>query len=620
MAVAVYGILHAGLPVERLVVEPPLFVALIAAVAFGQHVVVFLLPSASIVQGTPEVDVVAPQELVADGGFVLRPPTGFAAGVVVVAHVHQHAHQLGTVAECRVEYDNGSAYPRRILREPAVALKASAGVMAVVDAQLVAKPEGLLQCKSVAATHLEITITLVADVTRELVAIGQEVLGGRARLLVLTYTADFEVHVLGPALVLVVDREAHAALLHVGYTLALCFCSAPFTLAAWAVEFVDVVSVEEDVEVGMISVALAERLAGIRSPTQKPTPSPSRGEGSLITIANRNATSLAHQALLPSGGAGGGFPVGAYSPLHVGQIAFAIFALQDDVHHVVLRCIGHAQPLALLRLLLVDLDVLHRVVRQVVEHHLALSTEEVVAVECQEVHLAPLHIDLAIVAQFHAWHLTDEGIEHRAFRHVEGIGIVDQRVAAIDHLHLCGLDHHLAQIAAIELQRALLHERVGQVEEVIARSIAQGVVDGGGLVVGMYGHEAVTALGDGHLEAINGIVSVVVGSPGGHGVEHHTVFVLHVDLRSQHAVLRERVAHVAPQGNGAVAFRPVFHDDVAIPYLHLHGLSLADELHGLGHGLHLLLQRHLQVLDVVVNEGDVVVAGVAAQCVESLGQ
>ena len=268
MAVAVYGVLHAGLPVERLVVELPLFVAAVAAVAFGQHVVAFLLPSASIVQVAPEVDVVAPQELVADGGFVLRPPTGFAASVVVVAHVHQHAHQFGTVAECRVEYDDGTAYPRRILREPAVALKASAGVMAVVDAQLVAKPDGLLQCKSVAATHLEITITLVADVTRELVAIGQEVLGGRARLLVLTYAADFEVHVLGPALVLVVDREAHAALLHVGYTLALCFCSAPFTLAAWAVEFVDVVAVEEDVDAGVVGVALAEGLGSIRSPTQ----------------------------------------------------------------------------------------------------------------------------------------------------------------------------------------------------------------------------------------------------------------------------------------------------------------------------------------------------------------
>ena len=220
------------------------------------------------VQGAPNVDVVAPQELVADGGFVLRPPTSFAASVVVVAHVHQHAHQLGIVAECRIEHDDGTAYPRRILREPTVALKAVAGVMAIVDAQLVAKPEGLLQCKSVAATHPEITVVTAVDVARVFVVLRQEVLSGRARLLVLAYAADFEVHVLGPALVLVVDREAHAALLHVGYTLALCFRRAPFTLAAWAVEFVDVIAVEEDVDAGVVGVALAESLGGIRSPTQ----------------------------------------------------------------------------------------------------------------------------------------------------------------------------------------------------------------------------------------------------------------------------------------------------------------------------------------------------------------
>ena len=425
MAVAVYGILHAGLPVERLVVEPQLFVALIAAVAFGQHVVVFLLSSASIIQVAPEVDVVAPQELVADGGLVLRPPTGFAARVVVVAHVHQHTHQFGTVAECRVEYDDGTAYPRRILREPAVALKASAGVMAVVDAQLVAKPEGLLQCKGVAATHPEITVVTAVDVARVFVGLRQEVLSGRARLLVLAYAADFEVHVLGPALVLVVDGEVHAALLHVGNSLALLLRRAPFAFAARVIQFVDVVSVEEDVEVGMISVALAERLGCIASPL-------------IRRIASR-------QALPSFGGVGGG------SSLHVGQIAFAILTLQDDIHHKVLRCIGHAQPLTLLRLLLIYFNVSNRVVRQVIEHHLVLAAEEVVAVERQEIHLSPMHIDLAVLVQLYTRHLADEGIEHRAFWHVEGVGIVDKRVASINHLHLCGRDDHLVQVAAVEL-------------------------------------------------------------------------------------------------------------------------------------------------------------------------
>ncbi len=43
---------------------------------------------------------------------------------------------------------------------------------------------------------------------------------------------------------------------------------------------------------------------------QTPTPSPSRGEGSLDTLPSEDATSNANQAPLPSGGAGGGFLLG----------------------------------------------------------------------------------------------------------------------------------------------------------------------------------------------------------------------------------------------------------------------------------------------------------------------
>ena len=87
---------------------------------------------------------------------------------------------------------------------------------------------------------------------------------------------------------------------------------------------------------------------------------------------------------------------------------------------------------------------------------------------------------------------------------------------------------------------------MGQVEEVVTRGIAQRVVDGGGFIVGMLGHKTIAALHNGYLEAIDGIVAIVVGLPGGHGVENRAVFVLHVDLCTQHAVFRKRIAHVAP--------------------------------------------------------------------------
>ena len=62
-----------------------------------------------------------------------------------------------------------------------------------------------------------------------------------------------------------------------------------------------------------------------------------------------------------------------------------------------------------------------------------------------------MHVDFAVLVQLYTRHLSDEGIEHRAFGHVEGIGIVYQCVAAIDHLHLRCRDDHLVQVAAIEL-------------------------------------------------------------------------------------------------------------------------------------------------------------------------
>ncbi len=61
------------------------------------------------------------------------------------------------------------------------------------------------------------------------------------------------------------------------------------------------------------------RLAELRDLFYKPTPTPSRGEGSLKSLSADNATSKANQTPLPSGGAGGGFVGGcrffSFAPL-----------------------------------------------------------------------------------------------------------------------------------------------------------------------------------------------------------------------------------------------------------------------------------------------------------------
>ena len=101
--------------------------------------------------------------------------------------------------------------------------------------------------------------------------------------------------------------------------------------------------------------------------------------------------------------------------------------------------------LALGRLLVIDLHVLHCVVRQVLQHHLVLALEEVGTVQRQVLYLLAIDEYLAVVLQFHTWQLLDESVEHRALRNVEGIGIIDNGIALIYHLHLRGLHHHLQQ-------------------------------------------------------------------------------------------------------------------------------------------------------------------------------
>ena len=99
----------------------------------------------------------------------------------------------------------------------------------------------------------------------------------------------------------------------------------------------------------------------------------------------------------------------------------------------------------------VDLHFLHSVGRQVVEHHGVVASEELLAVEQQALHELAIVVDLSVLLQLHARHLLDEGIEHRAFCQLEGIGIVDQRVATIVEHHLRSRHLHLLQGVALPL-------------------------------------------------------------------------------------------------------------------------------------------------------------------------
>ena len=130
----------------------------------------------------------------------------------------------------------------------------------------------------------------------------------------------------------------------------------------------------------------------------------------------------------------------------VGKCADAVFLLEFHIHHIAVVS-SHllSKKLTLLAPLIIDLDVLHRIGRQVVEHDGVVATEKVLAVEEQRIHILAVVIDASTLFQFDARQLLYQCIEHRALGQFKGIGIKHQRVAFIVELHFGRSDNHLLQ-------------------------------------------------------------------------------------------------------------------------------------------------------------------------------
>jgi hypothetical protein len=119
---------------------------------------------------------------------------------------------------------------------------------------------------------------------------------------------------------------------------------------------------------------------------------------------------------------------------------------------------------------MINLKVLHSIVRQIVEHNLVVALEEVFAVECEVVYLFAIHIDVAIALDLGSRQLAHKGVEHRAVGHVEGTGIIHECVATIGELNLGARNHHSVQVHLF-IYVALgefLQVKVGHLEAAVA--------------------------------------------------------------------------------------------------------------------------------------------------------
>ncbi len=157
-------------------------------------------------------------------------------------------------------------------------------------------------------------------------------------------------------------------------------------------------------------------------------------------VRKTQAEHLAHESVMR--------PVAA---LGVGNPSRGILTFQVHVHHqrILALLLRTAPQVSVGGLLLVHLHLVHHIGRQVFERNSRVALEEVLTVDQQVAHEFPVHGDAAAVLYLHARQLFHQSVEHRSFRQLEGIGVVDQRVVLHHHHHLRGLHHGLFQLISL---------------------------------------------------------------------------------------------------------------------------------------------------------------------------
>ena len=144
------------------------------------------------------------------------------------------------------------------------------------------------------------------------------------------------------------------------------------------------------------------------------------------------------------------------TPFGIGYPSPCILLLQPHIHHQqLLRRLLLGLSLHVVRHPLITRHVLHHIGRHVLQQQFAVAVEEVLPVQQHRVDGFPVHIDDTALFHRHARQFLDEFVEHRAFCQIEGIGIIDERVAIHVELQLRRLHHHLVQLNLVAFRHPL---------------------------------------------------------------------------------------------------------------------------------------------------------------------
>ena len=238
----------------------------------------------------------------------------------------------------------------------------------------------------------------------------------------------------------------------------------------------------------------------------------------------------------------------------IGHIAGVVFAFEAHIHHVGFFLRVVTEELAAVGRLVIHFHLLHREGRQVVEHLTVVALEKVRTVQRQVIHLTAIDVNLAVRLQFRSGQLADQFIEHRPFGQVEGICIVDHRIAPVSHPDFGSLYHHFSQTAVCKRRiRTTAHLMIPGIDVGIACHVTHRAIHVFRIVIGMLGFDDVTRPPGGYIELVIGVLLRCTGieTLHVHGVHHSAVFAHQCDERAVKGGIGKTVLHMPPKGYGA---------------------------------------------------------------------
>ena len=158
----------------------------------------------------------------------------------------------------------------------------------------------------------------------------------------------------------------------------------------------------------------------------------------------------------------------AIAPIEIHNPALLHTLLDTKVEHRLLLAIVDARHTAIIALLVVSLDLLDHLGRNILHRHLSVIIKELLAIDKNLLDRLAIDLDRAVIAHLDPRQLLHQLLKHRPLRHPESISIVDKRISL--HLDLRKTLHHES---LLHQARILAERNRTQILRLRQRDVAQ---------------------------------------------------------------------------------------------------------------------------------------------------